>query len=225
MSIPTGPSPLSLLWPSGLDSAIDWDLIPDIDLFMGAEAMSYYLQYPTSEYVTKPNFMAMLQLLLTPFNDAASLAVNMYTYMSIDNAVGPQLDLLGEIIGANRTVNFNPTNGSSPTLNDVDYQTLLKATIIKNTWDGTIPYLYTQWSILFPGGAIVVKDNQDMTLNVIIAGNFTSNVKDLIIYDYIVPRPEGVLINYSFGTLPIFGFDVESSFIQGWDQGNWLVLT
>ncbi len=226
MTIPTGPTPLSLLWTEPLtlfDSIPDVDLVPDIDAWSTTPSIQYYLGYPTSEYITKPNFMAMLQLLLTPFNDAAYLACNMYSYLSIDNAVGVQLDLLGELIGQSRTINFNPTNGSSPTLNDGDYQVLLKATIIKNMWNGTIPSLYASWATLFPGGIIVIQDNQDMSMNVILSGNFTSNIHDLIINGYIVPRPEGVLVNYSLGTLPVFGFDLGNAYIQGWDQGYWLV--
>lgn len=225
MAIPTGPSPLSSMWTALLDSAPDFDLIPDIDAFQGSTAMAYYLQYPTSEYITKPNFMAMLKLLLTPFNDAATIAVNFPTFFDIDKAIGAQLDVLGQIIGQQRTINFNPSDGSSPTLGDEDYRTLLKATIIKNTWDGTIPDLYTQWANLFPSGTIVIKDNQDMTMNVIIAGNFTTVVQDLITHDYIVPRPAAVKINYSFGTLPIFGYDIQSGFINGYDIGHWLVTT
>jgi hypothetical protein len=213
------------MWQTTLDKAVDFDAITDVDSFQGFEPLQYYLSLPTSEYQNSPNFKAFLQLLLTPFNDCSTLINNMYTYFNIDTVIGEQLDIIGQLVGQGRTINFNPSNGSSPTLPDVDYQTLLKAKIIQNMWDGTIPSLYTAWSILFPSGVIVVKDNQDMTMDVIIAGNFTSTIQDLITHDYIVPRPAGVLINYAFGTLPIFGYDTESAFINGYDIGYWLVTT
>jgi hypothetical protein len=221
----TPPTPLSQMWQNTINDVIDFDSIVDVDQYPGYIAMTYYLSLPTSEYQNKPLFMAWLQVLLTPFNDAATLAANMYFYFDIDNAVGPQLDFIGQLIGQSRTVNFSPTNGSSPTLSDSDYQVLLKATIIKNTWDGTIPSLYTAWSLLFPDGIIVLQDNQNMTMNVIIAGIFSSNIHDLITNGYIVPRPAGVLVNYVFGTLPAFGFDVEDAYVAGCDVGSWVVLT
>jgi len=221
-------TPLKTMWQTTLDAATDFDSIADVDQYQGAAGLAYYLGLPTSLYKNKTKFMAWLQVLLTPFNDATTLACNMYSYFDIDNAVGLQLDLIGQLVGQSRTVDFNPTNGSSPTLQDVDYQVLLKATIIKNMWDGTIPSLYTAWANLFPGGIIVITDNQNMTMNFTLSGNFTSVIKDLINNGYIVPRPAGVLIGNLTAvvpSVPAFGFDLETAYVSGFDVGNWTILT
>ena len=61
-------------------------------------------------------------------------------------------------------------------------------------------------------------------MNVFITGVYSSIVRDLTLHDYIVPRPEGVLINYFFGAYtgsPLFGFDLDNEFIAGFGKGQW----
>jgi len=137
-------------------------------------------------------------------------------------SVNAQLDILGELIGVSRTVNFQPTGGVSPVLDNRTYLLLLKATIGMNTWDGTIDSLAPLWQTLFPGGTIKVIDNQDMTMSVWVSGGFSSIIKDLIFNGYIVPRPEGVLINYILAEAPYFGWDEQDSYIAGWDSGHFV---
>ena len=60
-----------------------------------------------------------------------------------------------------------------------------------------------------------------MTCTIVLTGIFTSIVQDLIVNGYIVPRPEGVLYDYIFGELPIFGYDENNAFIAGYDTGHW----
>jgi len=59
-----------------------------------------------------------------------------------------------------------------------------------------------------------------MTCDIVLTGSFTSIIQDLIVNGYIVPRPEGVLYNYIFGDLPIFGTDESTAFIAGVDLGH-----
>jgi len=137
------------------------------------------------------------------------------------SALGPQLDLLGSTVGAKRTVGFQPSNSVSPVLDDATYRIYIKAKIAQNQWDGTLPSLYPIWATLFPSGRIIIIDNQNMTATITLIGAFTSITKDLISNGYIVPRPEGVLYNYVFGTLPFFGFGSSPGFIAGFDTGHW----
>jgi hypothetical protein len=59
-----------------------------------------------------------------------------------------------------------------------------------------------------------------MSCDIVLTGTFTSIILDLVVHGYIVPRPEGVLYNYIFGGLPIFGTDESNSFIAGVDLGH-----
>jgi hypothetical protein len=139
----------------------------------------------------------------------------------LDVAIGAQLDALGDIAGIGRTVNFQPSGGVSPTLDDDTYRLLIKAKIAQNQWDGTITSLYLVWQALFPGGVIVIEDNQNMTADIVLTGTFSTIAQELISNGYIVPRPEGVLYTYIFSELPIFGFDSAPGFIAGFDVGHW----
>lgn len=186
-----------------------------------SEPVAYYLSLITSEYQNSPNFLAFLQSFVQKFDDITSLLYMFDFDLQIDQAKGVQLDLIGTIVGANRTVDFQPRGGVSPVLDDATYRLLLYATIARNNWNGQIGSMQPIWSQLFPGGRIIVVDGQDMTVVVTMSGSFTSIIQDLITHDYIVPRAEGVLMQYNFAGLPIFGFDRNDAFIAGFDLGLW----
>jgi len=159
--------------------------------------------------------------------DALTTKAGSYTFVSFDACVGDQLDILGVILGVPRQVTFDPTDGSSPILDDSTYRILLKNQVLKNHWDGRAESLQTTWKELFPGGTIIIQDNQNMTIDVTITGTFTQIIIDLIKNDYIVPRPQGVWMNYYVGTispanLPFFGFDRRDTYVSGFDEGHWV---
>jgi len=185
-----------------------------------ALGLAYYVGLLTSEYRLAPNLNAWLTALLSPLNDTTTMITGMTEAFDLGNAEGEQLDVLGAIVGVGRTVNFQPSGGVSPILNDATYTLLIQATIANNQWDGTESALYPIWAQLFPGGSITIVDNQNMTCDIVLTGTFTSIIRDLITHGYIVPRPEGVLYNYVFGDLPIFGTDENNSFIAGVDLGH-----
>lgn len=136
-------------------------------------------------------------------------------------ALGPQLDILGTIVGVSRTVPFQPSNSVSPVLDDDTYRTLIKAKVAFNQWNGQAGSLYPIWQTLFPGGNIAIQDNQNMTATIFLTGAFTSITQDLIINGLIIPRPETVQYNYVFGTLPAFGFGAIPGYIAGFGVGHW----
>jgi hypothetical protein len=184
--------------------------------------VGYYTGLMTSEYRTAQNFNAWLLAVLNIATDASNLLQSITGYFDLEYAVGAQLDVLGVIVGASRTVPFQPSDGVSPILDDTTYRLLLQATIANNQWDGTIGSLYPIWRTLFPDGQITIIDNQDMSATIVMTGSFTSIIQDLISNGLIVPRPQAVLYNYEFGDLPFFGFSTtNTAFIAGFDVGNW----
>jgi hypothetical protein len=181
----------------------------------------YYSGLFTSEYKLSSNFNLWIDAVLNILNDITTCLLLMDYNFDLDYAVGVQLTTLGAIVGVSRTVPFQPSGGVSPILDDDTYRLLIRATIGNNHWDGNIDSLYPIWKTLFPGGTIVIQDNQDMTANVILTGSFTSILQDLITHGMVVPRPETVKYNYIFGALPLFGFDRNDGFIAGFDTGFW----
>jgi len=184
-----------------------------------SEPVSYYLARFTSQYQQSQKLLAWAAAALQFLDDITNCLYSFFNAFDLATAVGAQLDVLGEIVGVSRTLPFQPTSGS-PILDDATYRILLQAQIGRNTWNGTIDGLQQLWLGLFPNGRLVVQDNQDMTFNVILTGSFTSIIEEIITHDLIVPRPEGVLINYIFSETPIFGADLSNSFIAGADLGH-----
>lgn len=184
--------------------------------------IAYYQSLFTSQYQNSTNLLAWFHALAQPYADLGLLFAQWFTYFDIDQAIGSQLDTLGQIIGVGRTVNFAPTGGGSPVLSDTVYRVLLKARIALNQWDGKIGSMYAIWQQLFPGGQIVIVDNQNMTATITLTGAFSQIVQDLINHDLIVPRPEGVAYTFVYPALPMFGYDAVSSFITGYDKGRWV---
>lgn len=182
--------------------------------------IGYYIGLLTHQYVNSPKLNALLYVLLKKFDDVSQCLVQMDTAFDLDIAVGVQLNALGAIAGANRTVGFQPSGGVSPVLDDTTYRLYIKAKIAANQWDGTITTLYPIWQQLFPGGNLIIADNQNMTATIFVSGSFTSIIQDLITNGYIIPRPEGVQYTYSFADLPAFGFDLDNAFIAGFDVGK-----
>jgi hypothetical protein len=139
----------------------------------------------------------------------------------MDFAVGPQLDIIGQWIGIDRELPFQPSGGVSPILDDTTYRLLLRAKMAQNNWNGQIGSLYTIWHQLFPTGTIAFQDNQNMTATIFLTGSFSSVIQDMIVNGLIVPRPETVQYTYIFATtLPVFGFDRNDTFVAGFDEGH-----
>jgi len=151
-----------------------------------------------------------------------------FSFFNFEVCVGDQLDILGVILGQSRLVHFKAEPLSSPpedavnvTLDDDTYRILLKNKVLMNHWDGKAQSLQSKWQELFVGGTITVVDNQDMSIDVLITGALDDTLVKLIANDYIIPRPQGVRMNYSYGNTPFFGFDRQDDYIAGFDTGNW----
>ena len=181
-----------------------------------------YLDLVTHQYVQAPKFQAWLTAILQIIEDILACADSMYLAFDLDLAQGAQLDALGQILGQSRTVQFQPSGGLSPILDDTTYRLLLRATILKNHWDGTMGSLERDWSAIIAGTVLNIQDNLDMTMTVFGIGGISSLVKDLLVNDYLIPRPQGVKINFVFSTLPYLGFDFVPGYIAGFDVGHFV---
>jgi len=119
---------------------------------------------------------------------------------------------------------FEPAAGLT-SLPDDSYRKFIKAKIASNQWDGTIESAYTIWVDIFQDSAIIIQDNQDMTMTVGVAGTKLGAVDQaLLTQGYLALKPGGVGINYFAITLEsgaLFGWDVNNMVISGWDTGQW----
>jgi hypothetical protein len=184
---------------------------------------STYDKLITSEHNQKPNFMAMVDLLVKAGVDLQNVLANVPNLFDVNVAVGDQLDKIGTWVGIKR--NLPAPIGM---LGDNDFRVLVQAVIAANSWDGTVPGAYKVWNVVFAleGFQILLQDNQDMTMTVILltTSSISAAAIALIKNGYIALRPAGVLINAFLqpsGT-PVFGFDVQNANIAGFDTGFWL---
>ena len=209
-----------------------------------------YLDLITGQHRDKPNFVATVRALVEPLAALQAALAAMPAAFDLDEAVGVQLDRVGERVGRTRYVAtplavyftlddaalgfdlgawkgpYDPDTGLTA-LPDDAYRSLLRAKVAANQWDGTVPGAYDAWEVVFApeGSLIVIEDHQDMSMAVGIAGRPPNAVLlALLTGGYIPLKPEGVRVSYYAITTtaaPLFGFDAQSSALAGFDTGAW----
>lgn len=165
---------------------------------MGVEK---YIDLVTSQHKVQPNFIEWLSAPLNIMQDGIDNSNDIVNAFDIDTSIGVQLDVLGDIVGCSRQVDFQPTDGSSPVLDDYNYRMILKAKIAKNQWDGTTPDIYDIWNDIFPNYNLFIADNQDMTMTAKVIGITSILQQNLVQNGYVVPKPSGVNVNYQFADI------------------------
>jgi hypothetical protein len=240
-------------WDSGYagatwDSGLQWDV--NVGPSEGDPAP--YLDLITSEHNDKPLFIAYLTTLLQPIVDIQALLSSFVGKFDLDAAAGAQLDTLGLWIGASRNVTvplenvffsfdtlgqgfdeatwwsgINPLTGLV-VLPDDAYRTLLRAKILANVWDGTVPGAYSVWDAMFAGTGmgLLLQDLGGMHMLFATTGPVPDAVTlALIEGGFLGLRPAGVRINYyvtpTVADTPYFGFDVVNGTVAGFDEGAW----
>lgn len=180
-----------------------------------------YLHIITSEHREQPKYIAMLSAYLEKLQHVGNLLDAWNEHFHLEDAVGSQLDMLGETIGRKRVLNFQP-QGYSARLDDDSYRLILKAKILQNQWDGTIAGMQKLFQSIFPDQTLVLIDNQDMTMRATVVGLADSLQVQLLNHGYILPKPEGVRLYVTTIQNKVFAYDRESEAFGGYDEGEWL---
>lgn len=132
-----------------------------------------------------------------------------------------------KLAGTNIIQDFTPADmDDMPLVTDDVYRIMIKARIIQNVWKGNVLDLYEMWDNLFPDNqGLQIQDLQDMSFNIVLLGNYSKMIQELIVHGYIIPKPEGVRINtLSFidtDGLPIFAYDYNNINYSGY-KSHWL---
>ncbi|MBD8154979.1 DUF2612 domain-containing protein [Pantoea agglomerans] len=154
--------------------------------------MSKYTDRITNYHRGKPLFVEHVDLSTRPLSDVSSAMYGLISAFDIDDAVGIQLDVLGEWIGRSRIVSqpiagvyfsfdtdglgwdqgvwqgpYDPDSGFT-SLSDDTYRIVLKAKIAINNWDGQNDSLPPILEAALEGSGLKMQivDNQDMTISV-----------------------------------------------------------
>lgn len=198
-----------------------------------------YLNLITSEHATKPKYMAYVEAFLEALEPSLQCLLSFddifNAFKDLPSATDPsnpepgtkestiddQLDKLGTLIGLSRALPI--VNEDIPTeLNNEMFQKVLRAKIFSNHWDGTISGLNDIIEVTFPNLTFELVDGQDMTYTVSILNPQISEEEVALLFNgFILPKPSGVLVNYITLDTALFGWDTETDFVQGWDEGQW----
>lgn len=120
---------------------------------------------------------------------------------------------------------FDPSEGLA-TMDDETYRTMIRAKIGANHWDGTLPSYQQIMAQIFAGTGTLAfaVDNQDMSMSVYFAGTQPSALLAGLIKSGAFPlktagvRIAGYFVSSVIGA-PLFGFDIDSPLIAGFDTG------
>lgn len=176
-----------------------------------------YTRLITPEHQGKPNFAAVLAATLQPLVDGQNQLASIPGKFDLDAAVGEQLDFVGQWVGIARTLRvpipgvyfsfnivnlgvnegiwFNPDNPAEGvvTMDDGTYRLMIRSKIAANIWDGSMGHANAMLAVLFPGGAVELEDNFDMTYSINISGDAPSTLfRELVTQGYIPFSPAGV---------------------------------
>ncbi|AZF92906.1 MAG: DUF2612 domain-containing protein [Phage NG54] len=192
--------------------------------------MRDYLRLITSQHQPADKFVSHINLITKSLSEITRLSLDLNKYFSLDEAVGVQLDVIGEWVGISRYIStpitgvyfsldmddigfdqgvwkreFDAESGFTE-LDDETYRTIIRVKIKANHWDGTSESLMEIYRSLLPGKdtRIFFIDNQDMTMDVFITGSVIDEVtKSIIKQGYLGVKPEGVRVNqYYINSVP-----------------------
>lgn len=180
-----------------------------------------YMELITSEYAEQPLFNAYVQAFLDQDLPIDQCMNKFSEIFNLDNAVGDQLDKLGSYVDLTRELPVvDPDIPAS--LPDEYFREVIKARIRANFWNGTNEQLIELIDATFTDATYEILDNQDMTLQVIMINpSATPTMIALLFNGYIIPKPAGVLTTFTIMDRPLFGWDTDTGFVKGWDQGTW----
>jgi len=205
-----------------------------------------WLGLVTSQHKGKPLFTAWLTALLAPLEDSQNFAQAVRDAFDIDTAVGVQLDIIGQLVGRTRAVpypltgvyfaydtgpgyshgayrgRFDPLTGLE-LLHDEKYRAVLKAKVLYNQWDGSIPGAVDGMAAAFPDTQLIVQTTHDTSMIYGLYGPLTPLDKaifDAGLFDF---KPAGVGFSHHFATTNrIFAYNTSGGAVAGYNSGAYL---
>ena len=156
-----------------------------------------YLNIITSEHRQQPKYIAMLTAYLRKLQDAQLVIEALDLHFDLNEAIGAQLDRLGDIVGRSRILAFQPESRSA-LLDDDNYRLIIKAKILQNQWAGTIEDMANLFQQVFPDMQLKIIDHQNMSMEIQVTGLRDDLQLQMLNNGYVIPKPEGVSIKITF---------------------------
>lgn len=154
------------------------------------ELIKYYQDLLILQYRGKEKARAHIATVVTPII-MDQLPKLIQEAFNVTSAVGPQLDMIGKYVGANRTSRgFN----GNVTLNDAEFIQLIQMAIIRNSSGSSLSTIQEFLAQYFPS-QITVFDYAFMRMSYFIDNTVTSNLIQVFITEGFLPRPMGVQLS------------------------------
>jgi hypothetical protein len=212
--------------------------------------VTQYIQGITSEHADKPNFTSMVTTTVQPFANSAALYASIPILYDLDNAVGVELDTLGQWVGVTRYLSspitgvyfafdtsglgfdrgvwmgpFDPSTGLVR-LPDEYYKLVILARILNNNWDGSKTQAYVMADIIFLpfGFTYYIDDHADLSISIGILGPTPppALLTALLNSGKLDLKPATIHVASRVAQQgPIFSFDLNVLLFQGFDTSVW----
>ncbi|MDR6182064.1 DUF2612 domain-containing protein [Asaia bogorensis] len=176
----------------------------------------------TSEHQSSPKFVATIAASVEGFVDQINVASSASEFYDLDNAVGVQLDAVGLWVGISRYAALPieqyfswDTNGLGwdqgiwyqigdpetevTTLVDADYRQVIRAKILCNQWDGSLPTALTIVQTAIGNNAIPISvTERSMAVNFAVEAPISRVLQAILEGGYLPIRPMGVNVSFTF---------------------------
>lgn len=176
----------------------------------------------TSEHQDRPKFVATISASVGAFVDQINLAVSAGGYYDLDEAVGAQLDAVGLWVGISRYVALDIEQYFSwdtlglgwdqgiwfqigdaltqvTTLGDSDYRQVIRAKILCNQWDGSLPEAVKIVSTAIGYSAEYVKIFEaKKSVSFSITAEISRVMQSVLMGGYLPIKPAGVSASFFF---------------------------
>jgi hypothetical protein len=173
-----------------------------------------YLRNITSQHSLMPNFMAWLAAYLEKADGAHGIVRELPEAFDVYKATGAQLDVIGQLVGVGREYPPLPFPDMNPLLVDNVYRRVILAKIVRNRWRGNYESFFEIWNeTMRDSYQATYFDNQDMTMDVAITGDFSPVEIELVLGGHIIPKPMGVGMRVDLSTQVLA--DEQASFKTG----------
>jgi len=153
-----------------------------------------YENLVTSRNSMKEKYMEFVRLILNLPLSLSAVTDSILFAFDLDNAVGVNLDTIGELVGAKRLLPFVPTTGTRE-MSDDEYRMMIKLKIARNVWDGRNEPILGIYREIFPELNMAYTDNQDMTITLTASGVFEEREAEILAASGYILVPAGVGYN------------------------------
>lgn len=159
------------------------------------------------QFKDSPDFLALLTVFLKQVQDVEDVLFELKDLRFLDDAVGVQLDLLGELLGVGR--------GG---LTDEAFRSRLRVQILINLATGTIQSILDPLEVLLPTNTFTMTETFPASLSVTAEESISEVDGDIAGETVLQTRPAGVEASFRFfEDTPEFRFDTAGN---GFDQGK-----